>query len=236
MQIRRKGFTLIELLVVIAIIAILAAILFPVFARAREKARQTSCLSNMKQIGLGMMMYAQDYDERFPPYWVVNFPGGSGEPRGFAFAHYDLVHPYIMNEQVHICPSGDFTYTKYRELFDAGTGVFRQRMLGSYSIARQLSGSTRINPAPFSTSTGRKLAEFTVPAETALIFETRTYYIATKAAIGFNEDDTPMEMRDCGIRVGSMKYRHNSQMNIVYADGHAKSTPQVMDINVFKLR
>ncbi|MFO8079838.1 MAG: prepilin-type N-terminal cleavage/methylation domain-containing protein, partial [Armatimonadota bacterium] len=65
MSTHRRGFTLIELLVVIAIIAILAAILFPVFARAREKARQTSCLSNLKQLGLGMQMYAQDYDERF---------------------------------------------------------------------------------------------------------------------------------------------------------------------------
>ncbi|NLO04745.1 MAG: prepilin-type N-terminal cleavage/methylation domain-containing protein, partial [candidate division WS1 bacterium] len=63
---RRKGFTLIELLVVIAIIAILAAILFPVFARAREKARQTSCLSNLKQISLAVIMYTQDYDDRMP--------------------------------------------------------------------------------------------------------------------------------------------------------------------------
>ena len=63
---RRTGFTLIELLVVIAIIAILAAILFPVFAQAREKARQTSCLSNAKQLGLGISMYVQDYDETMP--------------------------------------------------------------------------------------------------------------------------------------------------------------------------
>lgn len=63
---KEKGFTLIELLVVIAIIAILAAILFPVFARAREKARQTSCLSNLKQLALGVLMYTQDYDEILP--------------------------------------------------------------------------------------------------------------------------------------------------------------------------
>jgi len=66
---RREGFTLIELLVVIAIIAILAAILFPVFAQAREKARQTSCTSNLKQLGTAMMMYAHDYDESYPSNW-----------------------------------------------------------------------------------------------------------------------------------------------------------------------
>ena len=93
----RKAFTLIELLVVIAIIAILAAILFPVFAKAREKARQTSCLSNLKEIGLAVMMYVQDYDERIPmPY--------SPAPANWPLWE-DRIQPYEKNWQIHICPS-----------------------------------------------------------------------------------------------------------------------------------
>ncbi len=95
---KRTGFTLIELLVVIAIIAILAAILFPVFARAREKARQTSCLSNTKQLILGMMMYTQDYDECLPGY--IYSAGTS--PR---LHWYELIEPYVKNAQIFICPS-----------------------------------------------------------------------------------------------------------------------------------
>ena len=88
---RRFGFTLIELLVVIAIIAILAAILFPVFARAREKARQASCLSNVKQLNMGIQMYLQDYDEFFP----INTP----------VRWWGLVYPYVKNWQIYVCPS-----------------------------------------------------------------------------------------------------------------------------------
>jgi prepilin-type N-terminal cleavage/methylation domain-containing protein/prepilin-type processing-associated H-X9-DG protein len=99
---RRHGFTLIELLVVIAIIAILAAILFPVFARAREKARQASCLSNTKQLGLGLMMYVQDYDETYPfCYYYVNGVGGSG---GYYHWSY-LIGPYVKNWQLFVCSS-----------------------------------------------------------------------------------------------------------------------------------
>jgi prepilin-type N-terminal cleavage/methylation domain-containing protein/prepilin-type processing-associated H-X9-DG protein len=106
---RRNGFTLIELLVVIAIIAILAAILFPVFAQARDKARQTACLSNCKQIGTAVQMYAQDYDENLPnagPDW----PGNNRHPvfrAGYQWAMWAiLMDPYIKNRQVWLCPSG----------------------------------------------------------------------------------------------------------------------------------
>lgn len=133
----KHAFTLIELLVVIAIIAILASILFPVFARARENARRTSCLSNMKQLGLGMMQYLQDADERFPPaMWesaatytdtapsatahtfIQQSPRDPSTPAGVfrvsaggdTRAYYswmDFIFPYVKSVQVYTCPSFD---------------------------------------------------------------------------------------------------------------------------------
>ncbi len=93
----KRGFTLIELLVVIAIIAILAAILFPVFAKAREKARQSSCLSNLKQLGLAALQYGQDYDEMFPYHRCYSL---SPLP-----CYLEEVEPYMKNRQVWECPS-----------------------------------------------------------------------------------------------------------------------------------
>ncbi len=95
---KRVGFTLIELLVVIAIISLLAAILFPVFARARENARRASCMSNMKQIGLGITMYTQDYDENFPR---LSFPVTTG----VNYYWFQALHPYLKNKQIWVCPS-----------------------------------------------------------------------------------------------------------------------------------
>ena len=108
---RRRGFTLIELLVVIAIIAILAAILFPVFAKAREKARQSSCLSNFKQIGLAILQYAQDYDEKMVNEWYDAAAPFSWEwcNTGDYTNYQDYVMPYIKNSQVFICPSSSRT-------------------------------------------------------------------------------------------------------------------------------
>jgi len=100
-QHRRKGFTLIELLVVIAIIAILAAILFPVFARAREAARQSSCLNNLRQWGTASQMYAQDYDGMFTPPYKYQGPGGCAALDWWD----DLLQPYVKNRQIAVCPS-----------------------------------------------------------------------------------------------------------------------------------
>jgi prepilin-type N-terminal cleavage/methylation domain-containing protein len=106
---QKTGFTLIELLVVIAIIAILAAILFPVFAKARENARRTSCISNLKQLSLGFLQYTQDYDERFPPIsWTDNAvvtPCPSSPSTGCYFSWPVRVYPYVKSTQVYNCPS-----------------------------------------------------------------------------------------------------------------------------------
>src|SRR5688572_13881160 len=97
---RSKGFTLIELLVVIAIIGLLAAIMFPVFARARENARRASCQSNLKQIGLGFAQYNQDYDERYPSPCYGDWSIG-----GPYLSYPVLLQPYLKSEQVFLCPS-----------------------------------------------------------------------------------------------------------------------------------
>ena len=112
-----KAFTLIELLVVIAIIAILAAILFPVFAQAREKARQTSCLSNLKQLGLGMNMYAQDYEGAL---MQTSWELGSFKAK----VHWSyLVQPYVKNERVFVCPSDPTPVTPLNRICGSGDTV-----------------------------------------------------------------------------------------------------------------
>jgi prepilin-type N-terminal cleavage/methylation domain-containing protein/prepilin-type processing-associated H-X9-DG protein len=134
-----KGFTLIELLVVIAIVAILAAILFPVFARARENARRSSCMSNVKQIGLGVMMYTQDYDERYPLRYQTRVGQGI-PPGGFAQDGYspgasvwypaNYIMPYVKSEQLFSCPSGPYkgTITYSRGGYGFNATVLAQSM------------------------------------------------------------------------------------------------------------
>ncbi|MEN6345241.1 MAG: DUF1559 domain-containing protein [Armatimonadia bacterium] len=135
---KRTGFTLIELLVVIAIIAILAAILFPVFARAREKARQASCQSNLKQIGLAFAMYVQDYDERFPRGATYVAPATILDPLNQGEWFLELA-PYIKNTQVYNCPSAVRTGFSSGGLTDTslgfGVGYTRNQFIDTDPIA-----------------------------------------------------------------------------------------------------
>ena len=113
-----KGFTLIELLVVIAIISLLAAILFPVFSRARENARRSTCMSNMKQLGLGIMQYSQDSDGILPNRWEDTYTGtgdaGTGNPDGLDQNWTDMIYPYVKNSQIYTCPDrADENYSSY---------------------------------------------------------------------------------------------------------------------------
>jgi prepilin-type N-terminal cleavage/methylation domain-containing protein len=140
-SVRKPAFTLIELLVVIAIIAILAAILFPVFAQARDKARQATCVSNMKQIGLAMNMYVQDYDETFPilPWNGQVFGAGfdaTALPYVTRFTWIAQYQPYIKNKQVWVCPSDP--NPKHGNIYSPAPSIWGIPTPNSYAVNAEL--------------------------------------------------------------------------------------------------
>src|SRR5262249_34189184 len=157
----RRGFTLIELLVVIAIIAILAAILFPVFGRARENARRSSCLSNLKQIGLGIMQYTQDYDEQFPKAWRGSANTGSAATDKYKWM--DAIFPYVKSEQIFNCPSHTLPVTINAVTYDSYS--FRNgTKYGSYACNSAYWGQA--NPGGPIGGSSPALSALPVPATT----------------------------------------------------------------------
>ena len=207
---KKKGFTLIELLVVIAIIAILAAILFPVFAKAREKARQSSCANNVKQISTGLAMYLQDYDEQLPGGFN-SFWDGTYSIGGFV----DPTAPYLKNTQIFSCPSdgakncisGAPASYNYSSAILPGTPPNQPLSYGYNYFLGALMG---IRPG-----------QLQYPSQTCLIAELTQrpyiYAIAPNPPItGVTLVLDPNQARMIG---GA---RHSEGMNIGFLDGHCK--------------
>ncbi len=199
----RSGFTLIELLVVIAIIAILAAILFPVFARAREKARATACLSNLKQLGLVVSMYAQDYEETMAPAITANATG--------SYTIWHLMQPYIRNTQIYVCPSDTNSQTVTDIASNlSGLGLPACPTAGygalTYNANFSVFALVPVPPLP----PVRSLGELPRPSETVAFYDG---IIATNGTV-------PSSAAPFGAPV---RARHNDTAQAAFVDGHAKA-------------
>jgi len=207
MKVHRQAFTLIELLVVIAIIAILAAILFPVFAQAREKARTTSCLSNTKQISTGHLMYTQDYDETIC-MWAYWKPQPQHTPDGYIYSTEILLQPYIKNLQVFKCPTDDGSGLTL--FLDPNASYAGQRASSFWQNAyvNRWSG--------YGTGTPVALSEVNYPATTVMFTDGPTNNGQ------HNWPGPPTEW--CGIDPICVKAetRHSTGSNYAVADGHSK--------------
>jgi prepilin-type N-terminal cleavage/methylation domain-containing protein/prepilin-type processing-associated H-X9-DG protein len=223
-RIRKSGFTLIELLVVIAIIAILAAILFPVFARARENARRASCQSNLKQLGLGFAQYVQDYDERFPMWRAAGCAGGHEGECGWAInAQYATIappiFPYTKSIQILQCPSEKTAATI--DLNASFSDYFYNSNVGSDgSLSGGCGGSNDNNVGTLP----RNLSEFDATALTILLGDA-TANKADDWSNGYSSCSGSGSASKNGRwdpAVDTTAKRHLEGANYAFADGHVK--------------
>ncbi len=228
----QHGFTLIELLVVIAIIAILAAILFPVFARAKAKALQTTCLSNVRQLALAFQMYASDHDETMPlAYYYTGDFSGEYEEHAWDFHCYwewdgsasnlisyelGLIGPYTRNEQISRCP-----------IFDAPSG---QRPASGYAYnTSYLGGPPAEGKKPALTAKIKHSSRTVLLCDSAYYDNDTTWTPYT----GISQNNYLRSPNDASNFVGpNVHYRHNGIANVAYCDGHAKGITEKHGVSV----
>jgi len=220
---QNKGFTLIELLVVIAIIAILAAILFPVFAQARESARTIACVSNEKQISLGMLMYVQDYDERFPQ-WQYGIPMLPRDPSGGLYSDEhtgwdEACQPYIKSKQVLWCPSVDSPGNDYNNP-QKGDSCWTGSL--NYATNCRLVGK-------YTNNVPAKLSTMSYPAQSILLSENGPEGSEGACRIendewgwtGTGTDALAFQTYNNTLVPGPLT-RHKGGSNYAFGDGHVK--------------
>jgi prepilin-type N-terminal cleavage/methylation domain-containing protein/prepilin-type processing-associated H-X9-DG protein len=247
---KRRGFTLIELLVVIAIIAILAAILFPVFAQARDRARAASCLSNLKQMGTAWMMYLQDYDERMPAAgppgtadatYNAHFCPTMKDRSGYSGWIGNVLLPYSKNAGIYSCPSNPTLNTVNHNVGCAGTGN------NDLEFARSRYGIQFIYTSygyNYIATGSRTIAELAKSAELAVIWDginawADCNFTAPGSCGLWAQRDIPTFFYKVGIPLAAGMQNpatsgyasranrvapHSNQVNYLYADGHAKSS------------
>jgi prepilin-type N-terminal cleavage/methylation domain-containing protein/prepilin-type processing-associated H-X9-DG protein len=231
--VKNRGFTLIELLVVIAIIAILAAILFPVFAKAREKARQTSCLSNMKQLGLGLMQYVQDYDETFP---FTRLTLAGTDWYGYQDTIVTLMDPYLKSRKIWACPSMNdpALYVDPGGTYTAAGLIWPLHYCCNMDLIPPIGGA--YSRAPYNNGAGYqpvRLAAVAVPADTLAMFDLD----CTTTGYGWGVYARWADFSWLrGYNGGVMVKPHAEGLNTTWADGHAKwKRADAMYENMFTL-
>lgn len=224
---RRNGFTLLELLVVIAIIAILAAILFPVFARARENARRSSCQSNLKQIGLAFAQYTQDYDDWYPGARMTN---------AVATSWRENIQPYIKSRQIMVCPSAGSraTYAGLTASAYAPVGTGYDGSPLSYSAAAvntEYQWPMRDNCPTgmgglMATGNGSQLSSYAHPSSTILIVESE---IDRFPEIIMSDTDA---VNTTGASTSGLQLwaGHLQMGNFLFCDGHVKAMRPIQTI------
>ena len=226
-RVRHSGFTLIELLVVVAIIAILSSILFPVFGRARENARRTSCISNMRQIGLGLLQYIQDNDEQNTQVWYGTSSNASDATTNYKWM--DAIFPYVKSEQLFNCPShtlpvtiGSSTFDKYKYRTGRNWGSYAAN--STYSDL-PVDAVNNIYSSPFH---NRAAAAWQAPSTTIYAAESAGRYQISWRGDGGDGLAAPNPLI-VGISprhlpsIFQMVERHLGTCVVLFCDGHAKA-------------